>query len=233
MSPGGSYGVEVAQIAISAAALGFAVYALRKGDAANARRCRLLLIGFAVFGAIAVLGLASDRTASRTWARLGWLSLIAGFLGAVAVWLPVRRHRAATVTLAVIGLILIGAGTALTVNCDPAIQRSWCNPDFEREQVLAEQIEVVGELERSGRASGSLGPAQVTYFVPQGSTITGITDPPGEWTYQEMPAQAIESERGRYTTDEEEFSDCRVDVKIESVPQGNRQVVQVSCGLTL
>lgn len=233
-TPGGSHAIEPLQLAVSAITLGYAIFAIRKGDKVSERRCRYILLGFAVFGVVVVLGLASDRTTSRTWARLGWAALVFGYLGSLIAWMPVKRQRLATLTMSLVGLVLIGAGVALTVNCDPGIQRTWCNPDWEQEQILAEQIEVDGELERLGRASGgALGPALATYFIPEGASITEITDPPGEWSFEERPTQSIEIERGRFTTDDERYSDCRLDVKVEAVPAGHRQTVYVSCGLTL
>ena len=222
--------IEPAQLVVSAATAGYAFFALRTNDPLHNRWSRYLLVAFGVFGAIVVLGLSADRSSSRTWARLGWAALIFGYVGSIVAWIGIRKYRLATVTAAIVGLVIIGSGVGLTLNCDLSIQRSWCNPDFEREQTLAEQIEIDGQLERSGRTSGSLGPAMVSYFVADGASIADVTDPPGEWRYEEQPTQSIEIDRGRFTTDVGEYSDCRLDVKIETVPAGNRQSVFVSCG---
>lgn len=230
-TPGGSHSIEPVQALISAATAAYAVYALRKRDPVHNRRCRYILLAFAISGVVIVFGLSADRSTSRTWARLGWAALAFGYLGSLIVWLAIPKARVASIGGAIVGAVLIAAGVGLTINCDPSIQRTWCNPDFEREQALAEQIEVVGEFERSGRTSGSLGPALVTYFVAEGTSITGATDPPGEWEYEERPTESIEIERGRYATEDPRFADCRLDVKLESVPQGIRESVFVTCGL--
>lgn len=231
VSPGGSPLLEYVQLAGSIIAIGYSAWAYRKNDPRHNRRARFVLLAFAVLGALVVLGLAGDQRSSRTWARLGWAAFVVGYLGAVVVWWQFRQHRMATLVFAVVGLFLLIAGAGLTLNCDQTVQRTWCDPNYEREQAIAESVEVEGQFERSGRAGGPQSAAVVSYFIPDGAAITDVTDPPGEWSYEEQPLQSIEVQRGRFTSVEEGMSDCRLDVKVEAVPAGNRQTILVNCGL--
>ena len=231
LTPGGSKPVEFAQLVLSVAGGIYALYALRKNDPTHAKRCRYLVLAFGVIGILMVLGLASDQRSSRTWARLGWAATGFGYLGSIALWFGNARTRTSTITLALAGAILIVAATGLTLNCDRSIQRSWCDPVYEREQVLAERIRVEGDLEREGRSGGAAGAAFVTHFVPDGSSIDSVTHPPGEWLFEPMPPQGIESDRGAYTSDDPRYADCRLNAKIEKIPAGYLQTIFVRCGL--
>lgn len=231
LTPGGSKPIEFIQLSVSVVTGLYAAYAIRKNDPINSRRCRYLVLAFGVIGIVMVLGLASDQRSSRTWARLAWAATAFGYLGSIALWVGNARTRMATISLAIAGAVLIVAGVGLTLNCDPGIQRSWCDPVFEREQVLAEQIEVEGDLERVGRAGAALGAAFVTHFVPEGASIDTVTHPPGEWAFESMPTQGIERDRGIFTSTGSEYADCRLNAKIEEIPAGNRQTIFVTCGL--
>jgi hypothetical protein len=230
-SPGGSRQLEQVQLLLGAAAAGYAAFALVRKDPVHYKRCRYLLLAFAVIGIVMVLGLAADQRSSRTWARLGWAGSIYGYVGSIVLWWRNPTHRAATLSFAILGGLLIAAGAGITLNCDPSVQRSWCDPVYEREQVLAETIDVDGELERFGRAGASLGAAFATYFIADGATIQEVTHPPGEWDYEAMDVQAIEVESGAYTGGHEPYDDCRINVKVEVVPAGNRATIFITCGI--
>ncbi len=231
LTPGGSKPIEFTQLIVSLTTGLFAAYALKKNDSVQNKRCRYLVLAFGVIGIVMVLGLASDQRSSRTWARLGWAATAFGYLGSVALWIGNARTRLATISLAIAGAVLIVAAAGLTLNCDPGIQRSWCDPVYEREQVLVEQIEVEGNLDRVGRAGAALGAAFVTHFVPEDASIDAVTRPPGEWEFESMPVNGIETDRGVYTSNEPEYSDCRLNAKIETIPAGNRQTIFVTCGI--
>ena len=231
LTPGGSKPIEIVQLALSVATGIYAAHALQKNEPTHNRRCRYLVLAFGVIGILMVLGLASDQQSSRTWARLGWAATGFGYLGSIGLWLGNPRTRISTISLAVAGAVLIVAAAGLTLNCDRILQRSWCDPVYEREQVLAERIKVEGDLERVGRAGGSAGAAFVTHFVPDGSSIDSVTHPPGEWLFEPMPAQGIERDRGVYTSEEPGYADCRLNAKIENVPAGSRQTILVKCGV--
>lgn len=231
LTPGGSKPIEFTQLIVSAATGLYAAYALMKNDPAHNKRCRYLVLAFGVVGIVMVLGLASDQRSSRTWARLGWAATAFGYLGSIGLWVGNARTRMATISLAIAGAVLIVAAAGITLNCDPGIQRSWCDPVYEKEQVLAEQIEVEGNLDRVGRAGAALGAAFVTHFVPEGASIETVTHLPGEWKFESMPVAGIEQDRGIYTSNEPEFADCRLNAKIETIPAGNRQTIFVTCGL--
>jgi hypothetical protein len=231
LTPGGSRPIEFTQLILSVATGTYALYALRKNDPTHSKRCRYLVLAFGVIGILMVLGLASDQRSSRTWARLGWAATGFGYMGSIALWFGTTRTRITTVSLAAVGAVLIVAAAGLTLNCDRSIQRSWCDPIYEREQVLAEKIEVDGDLERVGRAGASAGAAYVTHFVTDSASIAAVTQLPGEWHFEPMPAQGIESDRGIFTTEEPEYADCRLNAKIENVPAGNRQTIFVRCGV--
>lgn len=231
LTPGGSKPIEFTQLILSVATGVYAAYVLQRNDPTHNKRCRYLVLAFGVIGIVMVLGLASDQESSRTWARLGWAATGFGYLGSIALWFGNARTRIATIALAVVGAVLIVAAAGLTLNCDRSIQRSWCDPVYEREQVLAEKIEVEGDLERVGRAGASAGAAYVTHFVTDGASIESVTHPPGEWHFEPMPAQGIERDRGIYTSEEPEYADCRLNAKIENVPAGNRQTIFVRCGV--
>jgi hypothetical protein len=223
--------LEQVQLLLGAAAAGYAIFALVRKDQVHFRRCRYVVLAFAVIGIVMVLGLASDQDSSRTWARLGWAGTIYGYLGSIVLWWRNPTHRATTLSFAVFGGLLIVAGAGITLNCDRSVQRSWCDPVYEHEQVLAETIEVDGELERFGRAGASLGAAFATYFIADGASIQEVTHPPGEWDYEAMDVQAIEVESGVYTIEDEPYGSCRINVKVEVVPAGNRETIFVTCGV--
>ena len=231
LTPGGSKPIEYTQLAVSVATGIYGAYALRKNDPTQNRRCRYLVLAFGVVGIVMVLGLASDQASSRTWARLGWAGTGFGYVGSIVVWFRNARTRIATISLSLAGAVLIVAAAGLTLNCDKSIQRSWCDPIYEKEQVLAERIEVDGELEQVGRAGTSVGAAFVTHFVADGASIDSVTQPPGEWEFEPTPTQGVESDRGVYTSNEPKYADCRLDVKIETIPAGNRQTIFVTCGI--
>jgi hypothetical protein len=231
LTPGGSKPIELTQLIVSVATGLYAAFALKKNDSVHNKRCRYLVLAFGVIGIVMVLGLASDQRSSRTWARLGWAATAYGYLGSIGLWVGNARTRMATISLAIAGAVLIVAAAGLTFNCDPGIQRSWCDPVYEKEQVLAEQIEVDGNLDRMGRAGAALGAAFVTHFVPEGASVDSVTHPPGEWEYEPMPVTGIEQDRGIYTSNDAEYADCRLNAKIEAIPAGNRHTIFVSCGL--
>jgi len=231
VSPGGSRPLEQVQLLLGAAAAGYAMFALVRKDPTHNKRCRYLLLAFAVIGITMVLGLAADQRSSRTWARLGWAGSIYGYIASIVLWARNPMHRAATLSFAIFGGLLIAAGAGITLNCDPSVQRSWCDPVYEHEQVLAETIDVDGELERFGRAGASLGAAFATYFIADGATIQEVTHPPGEWDYEAMDVQAIEVESGAYTSEQDLYGNCRINVKVEVVPAGNRETIFVTCGV--
>lgn len=231
LTPGGSRAIEYTQLVVSLVAGVYAAYAIRKNDPIQNRRCRYLVLAFGVIGIAMVLGLASDQDSSRTWARLGWAATGFGYVGSIVLWVRNTQARMATISLAIVGAVLIVAGAGLTLNCDRSVQRSWCDPIYEKEQVLAETIEVDGELERVGRAGASLGAAFVTHFVPEGASIESVTHLPGEWEYEPVPVQGIERDRGVYTSTDPDYADCRLNAKIEAIPAGNRQTIYVTCGL--
>ncbi len=231
LTPGGSKPIELIQLILSVATGLYAAYALKENNPTHSKRCRYLVLAFGIIGIAMVLGLASDQRSSRTWARLGWAATGFGYIGSIVVWFSEARTRIATISLAIAGAVLIAAAAGLTLNCDPGIQRSWCDPVFEKEQVLAEQIEVDGDLEQIGRAGAALGAAYITHFVTEGASIDSVTHLPGEWEFEPMPVQGIERDRGIYTSNDAEYEDCRLNAKIESVPAGNRHTIFVSCGI--
>lgn len=230
VSPGGSHSIEWLQFAVSLATLTYAVVALRSDELRHNRRIRYLLLGFAVVGTVMVLGLGADQDSSRTYARLGWAALLVGYAGALIVWSRLGQHRPTAILGAIVGAVIIASGAGIAVNCDVTVQRSWCDPLYEKEQALAERIVVEGDLVRSGRAGGSQGAALVAFLIGD-QLIAEVTDPPGEWQYEERPLQSIEVQRGRYFSTAEETSDCRIDVKVETLPAGNIETIYVTCGV--
>ena len=229
LSPGGASTLEWVQLVVSAGLLVFGVKAYLKPSQREARRIRWLLLGFAAFGVLVVIGLSIDDDASRTWARQGWAALVSGVLGSVITWWNVPEvNRNTVIAGGVLGLILIGSGAGITLNCDDGIQRSWCDPLFEQEQALVEIIVVDGELQRAGRAGGAGGPALMAYFVTTKS-IEANTRLPEGFVFEERPIHSIEEQRGRYTTESGPYSHCRIDVKIEDIPVGTIETVMVTC----
>lgn len=203
---------------------------MRNLDLAHNRKIRYVLLGYAVIGVVIVLGLAADQDSSRTWARLGWAALLAGYFGALFAWSRVDRFRPAVVAVAVVGAILIVSGFGITAKCDIAVQRSWCDANYEREQALAERVDVAGQLQSAGRAGGSQGAALMAYSVSGATPIVDLTSPPGEWTYEERPLQARDLQRGRYNNTQAGYADCKIDVRVEEIPAGTIETVLVTCG---
>jgi hypothetical protein len=229
MNPGGSKPLEWLQIVSSVLIGGYGLFAYRKNHPVYSRRCRFILLSLAVIGVVMVLGLAADQRSSRTWARLGWVTLILGFAGTMITWWRLPEHRATTIVMTVLGSFLIVSGLGLTLNCDKSIQKTWCDPNFEREQAVAERIRVDGDLLSSGRAGGSTGAAQFTYLVGDEVVLVEVVSPPGEWTFETGDPQPNESDKGRLTTSDPLYADCRIDSKIVNQPQGSVLTLVVSC----
>lgn len=228
-SPGGSNGLEWAQTVLAVGFLILAAVSLTNTDPQRATLIRWLLTGFGVFGAIVVIGLTADQSSSRTWVRLGWAALIAGSITSVLAWWTAPRARRQSVIVGGVAALIIGAaGIGITINCDLTIQRSWCDPTYEQEQALVEQVVVDGTLQRSGRAGGNAGAALRSYLI-NGSAILDVTTAPQGFTYEDRPIQSIEAERGRYTTDSGKHANCVIDVKREERPAGNLETVTVGC----
>ncbi|MEX1038268.1 MAG: hypothetical protein WDZ96_05400 [Acidimicrobiia bacterium] len=231
LTPGGSRPIEWLQFVVSVVTTAYALFAVRKNDPVHNRRCCYLVLAFGVLGIVIVLGLASDQRSSRTWARLGWAGAAYGYLGSVVLWIQGARQRLGVISFALFGAVLMVAAVGITLNCDPTVQRTWCDPTYEKEQILAETIAVDGELERVGRSGASIGAAFVAHFLPDNATIEEVTHLPGEWVYEARTTQGIERERGIFTSGDPEYQDCRLNAKIEAVPAGNRQTIYVTCGV--
>ncbi len=229
-SPGGSRTIEWLQLIVGVASLGYAIRAYRSTRLAYNRRIRYVFLCYAVVGVVIVLGLSADQDSSRTWARLGWAAFIVGFVGSVIVWSRIDRFRPAVLAAGAIGVVLLVSGVGLTLNCDVAVQRTWCDANYEKEQALAERVRVAGELQQSGRAGGAQGAALMAYTLPSPAPIQDVTFPPGRWTYEDRPLQSRDLERGRFTGVDDVYSDCTIDVKVEQIPTGIRETILVSCG---
>lgn len=230
VNPGGSRPLEWLQVVSSLMIGGYGLFAFLKNDPAYNRRCRFILLSLAIIGVVMVLGLAADQRSSRTWARLGWVTLLLGFAGTMISWWRLPQYRATTIVMTILGSFLIVSGVGLTLNCDRSIQKTWCDPNFEREQAVAERIQVEGTFLSAGRAGGSTGAAQVTYLVADGAMLVATVNPPGEWVFEERDHQPNELERGRFTSEDPLYSDCQVDSKIVSQPRGAVATLVVGCG---
>lgn len=229
LSPGGSATLEWAILIVSAGLLGFGLVSHRRSTPQRATLIRWILVAFAVFGAVAVIGLTADDTSSRTWVRLGWAALIVGSVtSAIAWWTAPRVDRRTVLAGGVLGLIIIGGGLSITLNCDLTIQRSWCEPAYEQEETLAAHIVVSGSQDREGRAGGDTGSYVRAFFI-EGSDIESVTELPEPFRFEERPVQSIEISRGRFTAADGPFQNCQVDAKVETVPAGNLLTLNVAC----
>jgi len=179
---------------------------------------------------VAVIGLTADDNSSRTWVRLGWAALVGGLVTSLVAWWGAPRvsHKA-VVAGGVVGLIVVAGGWGITSNCDKSLQRSWCDPVFEQEEILAARITVDGDRQREGRAGGDTG-AYVRAFLIDGTAIEAVTHVPEGFVYEERPLQSTEVARGRYTVQSGPDANCQVDVKVESIPAGNLETLTVACG---
>jgi hypothetical protein len=229
VSPGGSHWLEWAQTVVAGAALMLGIQSLRSEDPGRVTAIRWVITAFGIFGGIVVIGLTADDTSSRTWVRLGWAALLVGGISAFVVWWTAPRPpRRGLVVGGVVALIVIAAGVGITASCNESLQRSWCDPHYEQEEALVEQVVVDGTLRRAGRAGGQTGAAVRAYLI-NGSTIQQVTVPPAEFTFESVPIRSTEDERGRYTASSGDDSNCLVDVKIEVIPAGNLETVNVTC----
>ena len=229
LTPGGSPILEWIQAIVATGLLWFGGMAIVDPSPARARQVRWTLLTFGVLGAVAVIGLSADDNSSRTWMRLAWAAFITGSVTSVIAWWGAPSARRGTVIGGgVVAAVLIAAGVGITLNCDPSIQRSWCDPLFEQEQALAEIVVVEGDLQRVGRAGGDGGAALRAYFI-SGGTIVENTQVPDGFVYEERPIQSIEVQRGRYTAASGPNSHCWIDVKVEEIPAGTVQTVMVTC----
>ena len=229
LSPGGSIVLEWVILGVAAALLVLGVVSLKSRDARRPTVIRWLLSGFAIFGAVAVVGLAADDTSSRTWFRLGWAALLAALITSLwAWWTAPRVNWRSLVAGGVAGVVVIAAGAGITFNCHKTLQRSWCDPVYEQEETLGARIDVDGVQNRNGRAGGDTG-AHVRAFLIAGTDIEAVTSVPEPFGFEERPIQSIEVARGRYTASSGPESNCQVDVKVEEIPAGNLETLIVSC----
>jgi hypothetical protein len=229
LSPGGSVILEWVILAVAVSLLVFGVVSLKSSDRRRHAVIRWLLTSFAGFGAVAVIGLAADDTSSRTWFRLGWAALLAGLVTTLWAWSVAPRVNWRLVAAGgVVGVIVIGAGAGISLNCDKTLQRSWCDPVYEQEEALAALIVVDGVHDRSGRAGGDTG-AYVRAFLIPGTDIDAVTTVPEPFRFEERPVQSIEVSRGRYRADSGPDSNCQIDVRVEEIPAGNLETLVVSC----
>jgi hypothetical protein len=228
-SPGGSIVLEWIILIAAVALLVMGIVSLKVADRRRATLIRWVLTGFAIFGAAVVIGFTADDTSSRTWFRLGWAALLAGFVTAQAAWWTAPGvNRRSLLAGGVVGAIVIAAGAGIAINCDKTLQRSWCDPVYEQEEALAARLEVEGDQDRNGRAGGDTG-AYVRAFVIVGTDIEAVTTVPEPFVFEERPLQSIEVARGRYTAGSGPYSNCQVDVKVEVVPAGNLETLNVAC----
>lgn len=228
-SPGGSVALEWVILGVGAALSLFGLFSLQSTEPNRPSLIRWLLAGFAVFGAVVVIGLSADDTSSRTWFRLGWAALVVGLVASLWAWWSSPRIDLRTlIGGGVVGIIVIVAGAGITLNCDKTLQRSWCDPVYEQEQALAARIEVDGVQNRDGRAGGDTG-AYVRAFLIGGIDIDAVTRVPEPFIFEERPLQSIEVARGRYTATSGPYSNCQIDVKVEEIPAGNLETLIVSC----
>jgi hypothetical protein len=229
LSPGGSVALEWVILGVGAALSLLGVLSLRSTDPRRPSLIRWLLTGFAVSGAVVVIGLSADDTSSRTWFRLGWAALVVGLIASLwAWWTSPRNDLRPLIGGGVVGLVVILAGTGITLNCDKTLQRSWCDPVYEQEEALATRIDVDGVQNRSGRAGGDTG-AYVRAILISGIDIEAVTSVPEPFVFEERPLQSIEVARGRYTATSGPYSNCQIDVKVEEIPAGNLETLIVSC----
>lgn len=229
ISPGGPTMLEWTILVIAVVLLVAGLASLRSTDPARATFIRWLLTGFAVFGAVVVIGLAADDNSSRTWFRLGWAALVVGLITSLAAWWSARRvGRSGLVVGGVVGAIAIAAGAGISVNCDKTLQRSWCDPVYEQEEALAARVVLDGSLDRQGRAGGDTGAYMRAFFI-DGADIEAVTTVPEPFGFETRPVQSIEVARGRYTATTGPDSNCQIDVKVEDVPAGNLATVLVAC----
>ena len=228
-SPGGPVVFEWFILGVAAGLSALGLVSLRSADRHRMALIRWLLTGFALYGAVVVIGLSADDTSSRTWFRLGWAALVVGLVASLWAWWTLPRvDLRLLVGGGVVGVIVIAAGAGITVNCDRTLQRSWCDPVYEQEEALAARIEVDGVQNRNGRAGGDTG-AYLRAFLVAGIAIEAVTTVPEPFVFEERPVQSIEVARGRYTAASGPDSNCQMDVKVEEVPAGNLQTLIVSC----
>jgi hypothetical protein len=227
-SPGGTFSIEWGQTIAAVVLLIVGLRAAVAPSPSRATAIRIIVSALGVFGALAIIGLTADNSSSRTWVRLGWAALVIGSVTAFLTWWAVPKFRRAAVVGGVVAAVVIASGAGLTFRCNKALERSWCDPLFEHEQALVEQVQVDGVLQRVGRAGGNTGAALRSYLI-NGSHISDVTTPPASFEYEEVPIRSIEVERGRYTAAEGPDVGCTIDVKLERVSAGNLETVEVSC----
>jgi len=229
LSTGGSIILEWVILGVAVSLLVFGVVSLKSPDRRRPPVIRWLLTVFALFGAVVVIGLAADDTSSRTWFRLGWAALVVGLVTSLWAWSAAPRvDFPRLVAGGVVGVIVIGAGAGISLNCDKTLQRSWCDPVYEQEEALAARIVVDGVHDRSGRAGGDTG-AYVRAFLITGVDIDAVTTVPEPFGFEERPIQSIEVSRGRYRADSGPDSNCQIDARVEEIPAGNLETLTVSC----
>ncbi len=229
LRPGGPPALEWTILIVSAVLLGFGLVSYRAGTPQRATFIRWLLVAFALFGVVAVIGLTADDSSSRTWVRLGWGALVVGLVTSfLAWWNAPRVDRRVVMAGGVVAAILLAGGAVITVNCDATLQRSWCEPAYEQEETLAARIVVDGVLTRQGRAGGDTG-AYVRAFLIDGIDIEAVTTVPEPFVFESRPVQSIEESRGRYTAASGPDASCQIDARVETIPAGNQLTLNVAC----
>lgn len=226
-TPGGSVAVEWSQAAVGASflLLGIRDWRWREGGEV---RIGWLFSGLGLLGAVMVIGLAADASSSRTWARLGWAALVIGFAGSVLIW-RTSASRGAFLLLIGAGVVSIAAGAGITLNCDPVLQRSWCDPRFEEEEALLDLVALEGKLEERGRAGSNSGPALAVYQVDPDRALHALVSPPAGFSPSREEPQGVERERAVYRTAQGRFAHCWIRAALRPTEGGGEVSVTTRC----
>lgn len=188
LTPGGPVSTE---IGLTVVALGCVLVAgMALADRVRTASVTALAIALTVSGLVVLLGLNTDSISSRLWMWSGWVALATGSAALALLSLP-RPGRALWIAVGVWVLLTVGAVNQV-VNCSPELTPSWCDPRFDQEERIIDQLG--GAIVRRGHAGGDLGPAFAVFeyeqppdaaiaVVPAGARVTRATATEAEFGF--------------------------------------------------
>ena len=119
------------------------------------------------WGVVALLGLFADTTSSRSWMWASIFALIVGLVTLAIASLSLQPRFGTVGAVLALGIVLGGIGLFQLRSCRIDLNASWCDPRYEMEDVIVEQLEVDRRAVNQGHLGGVLGPAFASFVFDE------------------------------------------------------------------